>query len=118
MLVLGLDPFHVPGGWDPQPKADEIEVGRARFVAEGLPAEFCLFGTDGSVDIEMVVTDALRSRRWECVVVGGGVRHDDLLFEQVINLVHRHAPGAAIAVYFAPNTDQGFSGTPAARTAS
>jgi hypothetical protein len=67
-------------------------------------AEFCLVGLDGSDDVPAVLTAALSSRLWECVVVGGGVRGDLELFEQVVNLVRRHAPDAAIA----------FNSTPAA----
>jgi hypothetical protein len=42
VLVLGLDPYRVPGSWDPEPAADGIEVGRARFIGHGVKAEFCL----------------------------------------------------------------------------
>ena len=97
VLVIGLDPYRVPGPWDPQPVADGIEAGRTRFVEHGLGAEFCLFGLDGSDDVETVVTAALCAQSWECVVIGGGVRHQADLLEQVINLVRRHAPDAAIA---------------------
>jgi len=36
---------------------------------------------------------------YACVVIGGGLRHESLLelFENVVNLIRRHAPGAAIA---------------------
>lgn len=102
MLVIGLDPYRVPGPWDPEPVADGIEAGRARFIEHSLGAEFCLFGLDGSDDIEAVVTAALCARRWECVVIGGGVRHQLDLFERVINLVRRHAPDAAIAFNSTP----------------
>lgn len=105
VLVIGLDPYRVPGPWDPKPVADAIEVGIARFAEHGVGVETCLFGLDGSDDVETVVGDALRSRPWECVVIGGGVRtgEDQLgLFEQVINLVRRHAPDAAIAFNSTP----------------
>jgi hypothetical protein len=97
VLVIGFDPYRVPGPWDPQPVADGIEAARSRFVEHGLGAEFCLFGLDGSDDVETVVTAALCAQSWECVVIGGGVRHQANLLEQVINLVRRHAPNAAIA---------------------
>ncbi len=103
VLVIGLDPFRVPGSWDPVPVAAAIELGKARFESHGVGAEFCLVGLDGSDDVAAVITAALSTRAWECVVVGGGVRHDDLLFEQVINLVRRHAPGAAIAFNATPS---------------
>lgn len=102
VLVIGLDPHRVPGPWDPRPVADGIEAGKARFVDHGVGAEFCLFGLDGSDDVDAVVTAALTRRAWECVVVGGGVRNDPELFEDVINLVRRHAPGAAIAFNATP----------------
>jgi hypothetical protein len=98
--VIGLDPYRVPGPWDPKPVADAIEASTARFAEHGIDAENCLFGLDGSDDIEAVVTAALRARPWECVVVGGGVRKSEEqleLFETIVNLVRRHAPGAAIA---------------------
>lgn len=100
VLVLGLDPHRVPGPWDPQPVAAAITAGMSRLVGHGFDAEACLVGLDGSDDIESLITTALRRHRWECVVVGGGLRsaEDQLeLFESVINLVHRHAPQATIA---------------------
>ncbi|WP_284532542.1 hypothetical protein [Nocardioides sp. T2.26MG-1] len=102
VLVIGLDPYRVPGPWDPAPVAAGIEEGRARFAEHGVGAEFCLVGLDGSDDVPAVVTAALSSRLWECVVVGGGVRGDLALFEQVVNLVRRHAPDAAIAFNSTP----------------
>lgn len=106
VLVIGLDPYRVPGPWDPAPVADAIAVGMARFAAAGVGVESCLFGLDGSVDIEAVVTEALDRRPWDVVVVGGGVRRaeDRLeLFERIINLVRRHAPDAAIAFNSTPD---------------
>jgi hypothetical protein len=99
VLVIGLDPYRVPGPWDPKPVADAIEVGIARFAEHGLGVETCLLGLDGSNDVTAVVTAALRARSWECVVIGGGIRDPDELelFERVVNLVRRYAPDAAIA---------------------
>nr|WP_156003857.1 hypothetical protein [Streptomonospora sp. PA3] len=105
-MVVGLDPYRVPGPWDPAPVAEAIEAGLARFAEHGVGVETCLIGLDGGDDAEAVVGAALRSHEWECVVVGGGLRHsEDLLglLERVINLIRLHAPGAAIA----------FDGTPA-----
>jgi hypothetical protein len=102
VLVLGLDPYRVPGPWDPQPVAAGIEVGRARFREHGVTAEFCLFGLDGSDDVEAVVTAALRAQAWECVVVGGGVRNQPALFEMVVNLIRHHAAEAAVAFNTTP----------------
>lgn len=100
VLVIGLDPYRVPGPWDPEPTATAIQEGLATFAEHGIGVESCLVGLDGSDDVPAVVTAALRAHRWECVTVGGGLRHSDdqvELLEQVINLIRRHAPDAAIA---------------------
>ena len=100
VLVIGLDPYRVPGPWDPEPVAEAIQRATARFAEQGVSVENCLIGLDGSDDIEAVVTTALTARSWDCVLVGGGIRRNEdrlKLFELIVNLVHRHAPGAAIA---------------------
>ena len=100
VLVIGLDPYRVPGPWDPEPVATGIRLATERFAEEGINVENCLIGLDGSDDIEEVVTTALTAQSWDCVLVGGGIRKNEErleLFEVIVNLVHQHAPGAAIA---------------------
>ncbi len=100
VLVIGIDPYQVPGPWDPSPVAEALEAGLARFAEHRVGVRTCLFGLDGSDDVTATLTTALCARAWECVVVGGGVRKPEELlelFEQVINLVRQHAPDAAIA---------------------
>jgi hypothetical protein len=100
VLVIGLDPYRVPGPWDPAPVAQAIKLGIARFAAHDVGVQTCLIGLDGSDDIAAVITAALSDQTWECVVIGGGIRsaEDQIeLFEQVVDLVRCHAPGAAIA---------------------
>ncbi|MCH5671114.1 hypothetical protein [Streptomyces gilvus] len=107
VLVIGLDPYRVPGPWDPEPVAKAIEAGLAEFAEHGVGVETCLVGLDGSDDVTAVVENALRARPWECVVIGGGFRHSDdqaELLEQVVNLIRRHAPDAAIAFNSTPAT--------------
>ncbi|OIJ68017.1 hypothetical protein [Streptomyces mangrovisoli] len=107
VLVIGLDPYRVPGPWDPAPVARAIEEGLAKFAEHGVGVETCLIGLDGGDDVETVVADALRARSWECVTIGGGLRHSDdqvELLEQLVDLVRRHAPQAAIAFNSTPAT--------------
>lgn len=105
VLVIGLDPSRVPGPWDPAPVADAIAAGMRRFASAGIEVESCLLALDGSDETEAVVTEALDGGPWAVVVVGGGIRkpEDQLeLFERIVNLVRRHAPGAAIAFNSTP----------------
>ncbi|WP_425825616.1 hypothetical protein [Streptomyces fractus] len=107
VLVIGLDPRRVPGPWDPEPVVKAIEAGLAKFAEHGVGVETCLIGLDGSDDVEAVIGNALRARPWECVTLGGGLRHSDdqaELLELVVNLVRRYAPAAAIAFNSAPDT--------------
>jgi hypothetical protein len=107
VLVVGLDPYRVPGPWDPEPVARGIEAGLAKFAEHDVGVRTCLIGLDGGDDVEELVATALRSHPWECVTVGGGLRHTDdqvELLEQVINLIRRYAPDAAIAFNSAPST--------------
>ncbi|MBO0809921.1 MAG: hypothetical protein J2P32_16620 [Actinobacteria bacterium] len=107
VLVIGLDPYRVPGPWDPAPVAEAIDEGLTKFAEHGVDVETCLIGLDGSDDVEAVVGNALQARSWDCVTVGGGLRHSDdqvELLEQVINLIRRLAPDAAIAFNSTPAT--------------
>jgi hypothetical protein len=99
VLVIGLDPYRVPGPGTPSRWPTRSRWGWPGSLSTAFGVETCLFGLDGSDDVLAVVTAALQARPWQCVVIGGGVRDEselDLL-EQVLNLVRRHAPDAAIA---------------------
>ncbi len=50
VLIIGLDPYRVPGPWDPEPVAEAIEAGMTNFAKHGVNAQWCLFGLDGSYD--------------------------------------------------------------------
>jgi hypothetical protein len=102
VLVIGLDPVRIPG-WDPAPVVAAIARGQERFAEHGLEADLCLVAPDDAP--EAAIVEALTAKDYACVVVGGGIRkHEPLLelFEAVVNLVHRHAPGAAIAFNSTP----------------
>ena len=106
VLVIGLDPYRVPGPWNPKPVADAIEIGMTALADRGFHAETCLVGLDGSDNIQARITVGLQARPWDCVVVGGGIRTPEEqleLFESIINLIRRHAPQAAIAFNHTPH---------------
>ncbi|MFI7072960.1 hypothetical protein ACN27B_24245 [Micromonospora sp. WMMD754] len=102
VLVIGLDPTRFPD-WDPEPVLAAIARGHARFAEHGIEADLCLTAADA--DGEQTIVAALTRTEYACVVVGGGIRkHEPLLgfFERVVNLIRRHAPGAAIAFNSTP----------------
>ena len=102
VLVIGIDPRKMGGGFDPAPIAAAIDAGMAKLDEHGVAAQACLFGVDGGDNPIQIVTDALREHPWTCVVIGVGLRMGQAepmveLFEQAVNLTRRHAPDAAIA---------------------
>lgn len=102
VLVVGLDPTKLQG-WDPEPVLAALARGRARFDEHGIDADYCLVALDENT--EATIVEALISKNYACVVIGGGIRtHEPLLelFEKVVNLVRQHAPDAAIAFNSSP----------------
>ncbi|MFG3281900.1 hypothetical protein [Streptomyces sp. NPDC048111] len=97
VLILGIDPHTVPG-MDGDGVRAALDEELARFAAHGIDASMALITLNESA--ESTVVDALAGRPWDVVVIGGGIRKPEPLltfFEQVVNLVRRHAPGAEIA---------------------
>ena len=97
VLLVGFDPHTIPG-LDVEQMSAALARGQARFAELGLDAEQCLVPPDET--IPQRVTSALRREAWACVVVGGGIRKPEQaleLFEEVVNLIRVHAPGAEIA---------------------
>jgi hypothetical protein len=102
VLVIGLDPTTL-ADWDPEPVRAAIARGRARFDEHGIEADWCLVAPDEHP--EETITAALTRGDYACVVIGGGIRsYEPLLelFENVVNLVRRHAPDAALAFNRSP----------------
>lgn len=100
VLVIGIDPNAVVHlGIDAQVVGTALERGRARFAAAGILSDLCLVGLEPARATEQIA-EQLARQSYACVVVGGGIRKPEpmlVFFEQVINLVRRYAPSAAIA---------------------
>jgi hypothetical protein len=95
--VLGIDPRAVPG-LDGDAIRAVLDRELARFGEHGIVAAMTLVALDESAG--PAITEALAGRDWDVVVIGGGIRKPEPLlefFEQVVNLIRQHAPGAAIA---------------------
>jgi hypothetical protein len=67
-----------------------------------------LFVRAGAAAVQ-VIAGALASKKFDCVLIGAGLRVDPsqlLLFERIINLVHALAPGASICFNTRPGDSQ------------
>src|SRR5262245_13499555 len=104
VLLIGLDPalidFSKPG-YPPGMSAGTVMAGlkasEDELVLLGYSAETCF--TDFGETAEAVVEKALKRKAFDCVMIGAGVRivpSNFLLFEKLINVVHKHAPQANI----------------------
>jgi hypothetical protein len=110
VLLIGIKPEAVdfsdpdlPPGLNAEKIAAGIEATLADMKARGWETALCAILTDGN--IEATIAESL-AERWDCVVIGGGIRMPSknlALFERVINAVHRGAPDAAIAFNTSPN---------------
>jgi len=100
VLVIGIDPHAVAHlGIDADLVVRALARGQERFAEAGIAADLCLVGLEQEQATREIIA-ALAKHSYDCVVIGGGIRKPPPLlefFEQVVNLVHRHAPAAAIA---------------------
>ena len=107
VLAIGLDPYCADlsafPGLSPELVRNYIEAQIQKLDQAGFMTESCLI--DRGATAEDVVARVLRSRQFDCVVIGAGLREPaDLLqlFEKILNLVHVLAPGARICFNTTP----------------
>jgi hypothetical protein len=80
-----------------------IAVALQQFAERGWEADLCLIRPDETAG--PTVERQLSSKKYDCVVIGAGVRLPPrglAFFEVVINAVHKAAPTAAIAFNTVP----------------
>jgi len=105
ILLVGYDPDTVdfsdpalPPGMTAEKIRAGIEVAMKQFAARGWEADVGFIRPDESAG--PTVERQLASKRYDCVVIGAGVRLPPrrlAFFEAVINAVHKAAPAATIA---------------------
>jgi hypothetical protein len=107
VLAIGLDPrfadFSAMPHLTPELVRAYIEAEIARVRELGYAVETCLIAPGEAAEAEVDV--ALRARSFDCIVIGTGLREPPehlLLFEGILNLVHRLAPDASIAFNSTP----------------
>jgi hypothetical protein len=106
VLALGLDPalVHLPASPELTPDLVRafIDLQLEGLRRLGYEVECCL--VDRGDTAEAVIASHLRGRRFDCVMIGAGLRAPEqlLLFEKLINLVHTLAPDARICFNTTP----------------
>ena len=111
VLVIGLDPalidFSKPGyapGMDATKVLAGLKSSEDDLTRLGYSVQMCLI--DFGETAEAVVQSQLKRRRFDCILIGAGVRANPsnlMLFEKLINLVHEHAPQAKICFNTLPS---------------
>jgi hypothetical protein len=107
VLAIGIDPafadFSAFPHLTPELIRNYIDVQIDQLRAHGYETEACL--VDLGDTAEQVVAAALESKRFDCVVIGAGLREPAaqlLLFEKILTLAHRLAPEASICFNTTP----------------
>ncbi len=111
VLAVGLDPAVVDYSRVPVPGLTRESLTMALDAAEaelkGMGYRVRMLYVDTGETAEAVVQQALERDGYDCIMIGAGVRLPPdhfLLFEKLINVVHRHAaPTATICFNTRPD---------------
>jgi hypothetical protein len=88
----------LPPGFNAEKINAGIAVAVAKIEERGWQGDTCMIAPDETAG--PMLEKQLRSARYDCVVIGGGLRLPPkslAMFEFVVNAVHKAAPSAAIA---------------------
>jgi hypothetical protein len=105
VLAIGIDPVFVDftalPQFTPEMFRSYIDAQLERVRGMGYDVTSCLIGDTA----EAVTAEALKSHRFDCVLIGAGLRLPPerlVLFEKIVNLIHRLAPQASICFNTTP----------------
>jgi hypothetical protein len=111
VLLVGLQPEAVdysdpalPSGMDAKKIQAGIELGLKQMTDRGWQADVCLIQPDATAG--PALERRLSATTYDCVVIGAGVRlppKNLLLFETILNTVHKAAPNTSIAFNTVPD---------------
>ena len=107
VLAIGIDPVFVDytalPQFTPHMFRSYIDAQLERVRGLGHDVTSCLIDLGDTA--EAATAEALKSRDFDCVLIGAGLRLPAerlLLFERIINLIHRLAPKASICFNTTP----------------
>lgn len=111
VLFVGQQPETVdfsdpalPPGFNAEKIRAGIDLAATRIAERGWQGDLCMITPDAG-GLAMLKAQ-LAAGTYDCVIIGGGLRlppRSLLLFEDVVNAVHKGAPGAAIAFNTRPD---------------
>ena len=99
VLLIGIDPklidpnLSTATGWDANPVQAAVQDANKRLVELGYELQSSLLDPGGTD--ESVVSDTLSREKFDCIMVGAGVRvlsQNTILFEKIMNTIHQKAP--------------------------
>jgi hypothetical protein len=99
VLLIGIDPklidpnLSTATGWDANRVRAAAQDANKRLVELGYELQSCLLDPRGTD--ESVVSDTLSREKFDCIMVGAGVRvlsQNTILFEKIMNAIHQKAP--------------------------
>jgi DNA-binding LacI/PurR family transcriptional regulator len=107
VLAIGIDPsfldFSAMRQFTPEQFRQHIEAQVERVRATGYEVTLCLIDLGDTA--EAVTAAMLKQHTFDGVLIGAGLRQPGerlLLFEKIVNLVHRLAPAASICFNSTP----------------
>ena len=108
VLLMGIDPKLIrhPPGWDANKVQTALEDANKRLTELGYEVQGCL--VDLGETAESVVSDILSREKFDCIMIGAGIRilpEHTILFEKLINTIHQKAPPSSSKICF--NTNPG-----------
>lgn len=99
VLLIGIDPklidpnLSTATGWDANRVRAAAQDTNKRLMDLGYEVQGCL--VDLGETAESVVSDTLSREKFDCIMVGAGVRvlsQNTILFEKIMNTIHQKAP--------------------------
>ena len=101
VLLVGIDPklidpsLFAATGWDANRVRAAGQDANKRLAELGYEVQSCL--VDLGETAERVVSDTLSRKKFDCIMIGAGVRvlpQHTVLFEKIINAIHQKAPSS------------------------
>lgn len=98
VLLIGIDPkliypnLSTATGWDANQVRAAAQDANKRLVVLRYELQSCLLDPRGTD--ESVVSDTLSREKFDCIMVGAGVRvlsQNTILFEKIMNTIHQKA---------------------------